>query len=79
MTEPTQFRVTVKLRGKHPTHTDYPLLPGDILTRDHKGFMKHAPGLAIGGFILGEDDFATLEPADEARWVIADGWDDFLG
>lgn len=68
-------RVTVRLDGCHPLHEDYPLLPGDILARsddegDDQGWAKVAPGLGIFGFVLTEEDEATLEPADDVRWVI---------
>jgi hypothetical protein len=67
-----QYRVTVELAGKHPIHTNYPLLPGDILTKHPvDGWTKHAPGLAIWGFELTDEDVKTLELADEARWSIA--------
>ena len=67
-----QFRVVVELNGKHPLHPDYPLLPGDLLVNDPRdGWTKVAPGLGIFGFILTEDDVATLELANDARWVIA--------
>lgn len=65
-------RVTVRLDGCHPLHEDYPLLPGDILAHDNDdaGWVKVAPGLGIFGFVLTEDDVATLEQADDVRWVI---------
>ena len=78
----SQMRVTVELRGKSPLHVEYPLLPGDIIAPeidwDDDGneiatgtWMKHAPGLAIGGFVLTDEDVATLEAAPGARWEIA--------
>lgn len=76
-----QFRVTVALDGRRPDMPGYPLLPGDIIAPsidwDDDGneielgtWMKHAPGIAIGGFVLTEEDLATLEPADDVHWVI---------
>ena len=78
----SQFRVTATLEGKSAMHPDYPLLPGDIIAAevdwdddgneiDTGTWMKHAPGIGIGGFVLTDDDVATLEPADDVRWVIA--------
>ena len=69
----TQFRVTREMRGcSGSTHDDYPLLPGDILTQERDGrWMKHAPGIAIGGFLLSVEDIESQEEADDARWVIA--------
>lgn len=69
--EPRQWRVTETLEGRHPLHTDYPLLPGDILTRSGSTWTKQAPGLGIFGFNLSDEDEAGLEPADDARWEIA--------
>lgn len=66
-----RYRVVKTLERKSTQHPDYPLLPGDIVTRESDGrWMKHAPGLGIGGFLLTEEDVATLEEAPEARWVI---------
>jgi hypothetical protein len=67
-----QFRVTQELNGKHPIHTDYPLLPGDLLVmgRSVHEWTKVAPGLGVFGFKLTAEDIQTLEPADDARWVI---------
>ena len=65
------YRVTQTLERKSAIHPDYPLLPGDIISREDDGrWMKHAPGLGIGGFLLTEDDVATLEEAPDARCVI---------
>lgn len=67
-----KLRATQSLEGKHPIHADYPLLPGDILTRSSDGtFAKHAPGIGVFGFVLTEQDIATLEEAPEARWTIS--------
>lgn len=40
------------LRGRHPIHTSYELLPGDLLSRDEwcDVWVKEAPGLCIRGF-----------------------------
>jgi hypothetical protein len=65
-----KYEVTTELRGKHPIQTEYPLLPGDVITKSEDGtWMKHAPGLAILGFILTSEDEDTLIPTDKV-WVI---------
>lgn len=57
------LRVTKRIDGAHPLHADYPLLPGDLLVRDADGtFTKEAPGLAVIGFMLREEDVVALEP-----------------
>lgn len=68
-----QYRVTVRLDGKHPKLEDYPLLPGDLIVWQGVvgKWVKVAPGLGVFGFALTPDDIATLEPAPDARWVIA--------
>lgn len=59
----TGSRVTTTIEGAHPTIKDYPLLPGDLLTREPGGtWMKEAPGLAVGGFELSKEQEAALEP-----------------
>lgn len=46
-----------KLREK------YPLLPEDLITREPDGtFMKEAPGFAVGGFELTDEQIAELKP-----------------
>ena len=60
---PHIFEVTETLNGTHPKHTDYPLLPGDVLVAQPDGsFYKTAPGLGIMGFRLSSKQFATLVP-----------------
>ena len=57
------FRVTVAVEGAHPLHVGYPLLPGDLLVRDSDGtWTKEAPGLAVIGFVLSDEQEATLKP-----------------
>lgn len=66
--EPVAYRVVDTIEHAHrlPIHHDYPLLPGDILGRDHTGtFTKVAPGLGICGFRLTASQIARLEPLDE--------------
>lgn len=59
------FRVTEKIEGAHPRHVTYPLLPGDLLVREADGtWTKEAPGLAVMGFGLNEDQEATLRPCE---------------
>jgi hypothetical protein len=58
------FEVTVEMNGCHALHTDYPLLPGDLLKPRPDGtFYKFGPGLGIEGFVLTEEQKATLQPA----------------
>jgi hypothetical protein len=40
------------LRGRHPLHHSYPLLPGDLLvySEERQVWAKEAPGLQIEGF-----------------------------
>lgn len=68
----SQYRVLVEMNGRNTFHPTYPLLPGDIILPDYGGtYMKHAPGIAIGGFRLSLDDLEqNCEPAPEARWEI---------
>lgn len=58
----TGFRVTSTIEVAHPLHPHYPLLPGDLLVRDFDGtWAKEAPGLAVVGFVLSDEQVATLE------------------
>lgn len=66
-----KYEVTITLEGKNETHPDYPLLPGDIITKEGRGWRKHAPGLSVGGFLLTDEDVDTLNPAPNAQWVIS--------
>lgn len=51
------YKVTETINGAHPTHVDYPLLPGDLLLPCPDGtWTKEAPGLAVGGFVLPKND-----------------------
>jgi hypothetical protein len=71
--------VLVAMEGRRPDFPDYPLLPGDMIRGDEDGtWWKVAPGLAIGGFVLSENDVASLGPwMDSSRIVLADGLQDF--
>ena len=65
MSDAQLLRLTVQLDGTHPKHPDYPLLPGDVLTRDCRDdtYVKHT-GLGMFGFVLTDEQVATLEPVD---------------
>jgi hypothetical protein len=59
------LRVAATIEGAHPQHTDYPLLEGDVLTREPDGtYIKHAPGLGVAGFELTADQAASLQPVE---------------
>jgi hypothetical protein len=61
------FRVTEVLYGTNDRHPDYPLLPGDLLSKSEDGSLfKVAPGLGIGGFRLDDREWSTLESVDLA-------------
>ncbi len=57
--------VTEDILGAHrnPKMSKYALLKGDILIYDEEDgtYMKECPGVAIGGFILTEEQVASLE------------------
>lgn len=57
--------VTKEIRGAHrnPKMEKYALLVGDILVLDEKdgSYMKECPGVAIGGFVLTDEQVASLE------------------
>lgn len=56
--------VTEEIVGAHrnPKLAKYALLKGDILIRHDDGsYMKECPGVAIGGFVLTEEQEASLE------------------
>jgi hypothetical protein len=55
--------------GCHPKHTDYPLLPGDLLIARKDGtFYKFGPGLGIEGFRLTEEQRLALKPVIHQRF-----------
>jgi hypothetical protein len=63
--------VTVEIKGAHPLHTDYSLLPGDLLLKRKDGtYGKFGPGLGIEGFRLTPEQVATLEPSGEKTFEI---------
>lgn len=71
--------VTEEFQHCHPMHTHYPLLPGDLLVPQEDGtFYKHGPGLGIVGFILSQEQQASLQPCKDTVFGIG-GMDYFLG
>lgn len=65
------LRVTKRMVGVHPIHTEYPLLPGDVLTREPDGtYMKHT-GIGITGFTLTSEQAARLDPVEGQ--IVMDG------
>lgn len=53
------------IEGAHFRLKNYPLFEGDILVKRTDGtFMKVAPGLAIGGFTLSEEEISELAPVE---------------
>lgn len=72
------FKVTETIEGAHPRHTKYPLLPGDLLIEQRDGtFVKWAPGLAVGGFTLTDEQRDSLGIYEEQPVGIG-GMDYFL-
>lgn len=67
------LQVTEELTEVHPIHTKYPLLPGDVLTRDEDGTYTKQTGLGIVGFTLTPEQAATLQPV-EGRIVLGGGF-----
>lgn len=56
------FRVPFEIDNAHPKLPKYKLLEGDILTRQEDGtFMKECPGVAVGGFVLSDEEIDALE------------------
>lgn len=58
--------VTEDILGAHPKMEKYALMKGDILVReddnlDRVTYMKECPGVAIGGFVLTEEQVKSLE------------------
>lgn len=65
-------RVTQRIDNAHPVlGADYPLLPGDLLVRDGVTWTKEAPGLCVYGFVLTDEQVATLEPVQFERHGLA--------
>lgn len=60
------LRVTERIDGAHPKQPQYPLLPGDLLIeQEDRTFYKFGPGLGIVGFVLTDEQRATLEPVED--------------
>jgi hypothetical protein len=56
------YRVTATIEGANAKHPTYPLLEGDMLIEQPDGsFYKTAPGLGIYGFVLTEEQRASIE------------------
>jgi len=62
------YVVIETIKGAHPKHPNYPLLPGDLLVRE-KGrvFAKEAPGICVLGFRLTSEQVASLRPVEFAQ------------
>ena len=72
------YRVTQKIEGAQRKMPTYPLLPGDLLIEREDGtFYKFAPGLGVEGFILTEEQKATLGRYEDQAFGIG-GMDYFL-
>jgi len=59
------FEVAEQIDNAHPLHTNYPLLPGDLLVRVKgrtRTFAKEAPGIAVIGFVLTREQVSSLRP-----------------
>lgn len=62
------YEVVEAIKGAHPRHVDYPLLPGDVLYKNEDGtWTKEAPGLTILGFILTEEQEQQLQQVEVER------------
>jgi hypothetical protein len=68
---PTLLGVTERMVGVHSIHTDYPLLPGDVMRLDSDGTYTKLTGIAIFGFELSADQAATLTPVEGT--IVMDG------
>lgn len=56
------YLVQEEIKGAHPMHTTYPLLNGDLLSRDEEGtFTKECPGITVMGFVLTDEQQKTLK------------------
>lgn len=72
------FKVTQEINGAHPLHTDYPLLPGDVLTKvtsqdaepELLGTWTKHTGICIVGFQLTPEQEATLEELPKSGWTL---------
>lgn len=61
------FLVVDRIDGAR-TIDDYPLLDGDLLTKELDGtWLKESPGLAVGGFRLTPLQERSLKPVEFTR------------
>lgn len=68
MSEVMGYEVLSTITGANPLLPTYPLLHGDLLVEEPGGtFMKEAPGLAVGGFVLTGQDREKLRAIRFAR------------
>lgn len=67
LSDPRQeLMVTEEIVRAHPRFPDYPLLPEDLITRTADGtWRKYAPGMAVEGFVLSDEQVRRLKPV----WV----------
>lgn len=57
------FQVVTEIRGARPDFLTYPLLPDDLIVQDETGiWWKLCPGIGIGGFVLTDEQVASLKP-----------------
>lgn len=63
--------VTEPIRGAHPLHPDYPLYPGDVLTKAPDGRYQKHTGLGMWGFVLTPDQELTLKQVEGQ--IVMDG------
>ncbi len=57
--------VTEEIKGAHPKHHSYPLLPDDLIVRRLDGtWQKVCPGIALSGFVLTPEQEATLREVE---------------
>lgn len=71
------LRVTKTIKGAHPKHPHYDLLPGDLLCARPDGTYGKFNGLGIEGFILTPRQIRTLEESGEIRFAMG-GVSDYL-
>lgn len=65
------LKVTERIDGAHPTLTDYPLLPGDLIIGQPDGtFYKFGPGLGVTGFELTPEQILTCESYEDTDFAI---------
>lgn len=58
-------RFEVVLKSPRLDGHKYPILPGDVLSREADGtYMKHAPGLAVGGLEIPDEFIITWAEYD---------------